>query len=149
MNSATDLALLVWRSNIRKIPHLIPTSFISQQLDNSSKFVSLRPENNSLLNVRNRFCFNRGKSLKQSEEICEIAFWQKIRKTWQAHFKSPGPCVYERFSQQPPPPKKKGRGGKDIMYIVMNVRRTGSERAGPEILNCLSPSNSSRFVLTN
>jgi hypothetical protein len=43
------------------------------------------------MNVCERFCFNRGKSLKQSEEICEIAFWQKIRKTGQAHFKSPGP----------------------------------------------------------
>ncbi len=54
----------------------------------SPKFVSLRPENNSFLNVRNRFCFNRGKSLKQSEEIGEIAFWQKIRKIGQAHFKT-------------------------------------------------------------
>jgi hypothetical protein len=51
-------------------------------------------ENNSFLNVRNRFCFNRGKSLKQREEICEIAFWQKIRKRGQAHFKSPGPCAF-------------------------------------------------------
>ncbi len=28
--------------------------------------------------------------MKQSVEICEIAFWQKFRKTGQAHFKSPG-----------------------------------------------------------
>jgi hypothetical protein len=52
--------------------------------------LSLRPENNSFLNVSHRFCLNRGKSLRQCEEICETAYWQKIRKKGQAHFKSPG-----------------------------------------------------------
>jgi hypothetical protein len=45
---------------------------------NSPKFVTLRPENNLFLNVRNRFCLNRGKSLRQFEEIYEIAYWQKF-----------------------------------------------------------------------
>jgi hypothetical protein len=53
--------------------------------------VSLRPENNSFLNVRNRFYLNKGKSLRKSEEICEIEFWPKIRKKGQAYSKSTGP----------------------------------------------------------
>jgi hypothetical protein len=61
---------------------------------NQPKFVILRPENNSFLNVRNRFCLITGKSLRQCEEICETAYWQKIRKKGQPHFKSPGPCVH-------------------------------------------------------
>ncbi len=43
-------------------------------------------ENNSFMNVRNRCCLNRGKSLRQCEKICEIAFWQKSAKK--------GACVY-------------------------------------------------------
>jgi hypothetical protein len=42
------------------------------------------------LNLRNKFFFNREKSLRQYEKICETAYWQKIRKKGQAHFKSPG-----------------------------------------------------------
>jgi hypothetical protein len=44
---------------------------------NSPKIVSLRPEHNLFLNVRNRFCLNRGKSLKQCEEICETCILTK------------------------------------------------------------------------
>jgi hypothetical protein len=39
--------------------------------------VSLSPENNSFLNVRNRFFFNQEKSLRQYEKICETSYWPK------------------------------------------------------------------------
>ncbi len=31
--------------------------------------------------------------MRQSEEICEIEFWQKIHKKGQPHFRSTGPCT--------------------------------------------------------
>ncbi len=69
-----------------------------ENLGNSPKFLSLRPENNSSLNVLIRFYLNKGKSLRQSEKIYEIEFWQKIRKREQAHFKSTGPCVFQTLN---------------------------------------------------
>ncbi len=48
-------------------PMFTPRSLLVNRgnIEISSKFVSLRSENNSFLNVRNRFCRNRGKSLRQ------------------------------------------------------------------------------------
>jgi hypothetical protein len=73
-----------------------------EELRQKSKFVSLTPENNSFLNLRNKFFFNREKSLRQYEKICETAYWQKIRKKGQARFKSPeGVCTDEFLSRKP------------------------------------------------
>jgi hypothetical protein len=53
---------------------------VSSTSCNSLKFVSLRQENNSFLKIRNRFCLNRGKSLRQCEEICELHTGKKSAK---------------------------------------------------------------------
>jgi hypothetical protein len=48
--------------------------------NNSPKFVSLRPENSSFLNVRNRCFLKQRNSLRQCEEICETVLAKNPQK---------------------------------------------------------------------
>ncbi len=109
-----------------------------QQAVISPKFVSLRPENNSFLYVRNRFCLDRGKSLRQYEEICETAYWQKIRKKGQFSLQVSGALrTYVHIRTDP--------------RLSLNTPQSipNSACACIGTVNYLSPSNSSRSGLTN